>query len=562
MPLENLSRASRAGWLSGRGGGRVAGMDMFEDDAPGPGNNAPEFTVSELSGAVKRTIEREFGHVRVRAEVGRVSRPRSGHMYFDLKDDRSVLAAVSWKGQVARMAVQPEEGMEVIATGRMTTFPGQSKYQLIVDNIEPAGAGALMALLEKRKAMLQAEGLFATERKRALPYLPRVIGVVTSPSGAVIRDILHRLRDRFPVHVLIWPVAVQGQACAPEVARAIEGFNRLLPGGPVPRPDVLIVARGGGSIEDLWGFNEEVVARAVAASQIPLISAVGHETDTTLIDFVSDRRAPTPTAAAELAVPVRADLLGWVADMRARLIRAETQAIQSRRQRLADLARALPRPERLTEGARQRLDTWADRLPNALQRGVSVRRVALSDCAGSLRPGLLRNRIANEHQRLVPYEARLPVALTRSVAQHRRDLGRCAARLQPTTLQRDIGRHRAKLDQLATRFANVARQGVSSRRDRLAALDRLRVTLGYEQTLERGYAVVRDGAGEVLTRKAQADSASALAIQFADGTLDVAPAAGAADGPPGPPASPQPRVKPAKSAKPARKDSPDQGSLF
>lgn len=537
-------------------------MDMFEDDAPGPGNNAPEFTVSELSGAVKRTIEGEFGHVRVRAEVGRVSRPRSGHMYFDLKDDRSVLAAVSWKGQVARMAVQPEEGMEVIATGRMTTFPGQSKYQLIVDNIEPAGAGALMALLEKRKAMLQAEGLFETERKRALPYLPRVIGVVTSPSGAVIRDILHRLRDRFPVHVLIWPVAVQGQACAPEVARAIEGFNRLLPGGPVPRPDVLIVARGGGSIEDLWGFNEEVVARAVAASQIPLISAVGHETDTTLIDFVSDRRAPTPTAAAELAVPVRADLLGWVADMRARLIRAEAQAIQSRRQRLADLARALPRPERLTEGARQRLDTWADRLPNALQRGVSVRRVALSDCAGSLRPGLLRNRIGNERQRLAPYEARLPVALTRSVAQHRRDLGRCAARLQPTTLQRDIERHRAKLDQLATRFANVARQGVAARRDHLAALDRLRVTLGYEQTLERGYAVVRDGAGEVLTRKAQADTASALAIQFADGTLDVAPAAGAADGPPGPPASPQPRVKPAKSAKPARKDSPDQGSLF
>ena len=250
--------------------------DLIDD--PQEGGNAPEFSVSDLSGAIKRMIEGEFSHVRVRGELGRISRPRSGHIYLDLKDDSAVLAGIIWKGVATRLAVQPEEGMEVIATGRMTTFPGQSKYQLIVDNIEPAGAGALMALLEKRKAMLQAEGLFATERKRALPYLPRVIGVVTSPSGAVIRDILHRLRDRFPVHVLIWPVAVQGQACAPEVARAIEGFNRLLPGGPVPRPDVLIVARGGGSIEDLWGFNEEVVARAVAASQIPLISAVGHET--------------------------------------------------------------------------------------------------------------------------------------------------------------------------------------------------------------------------------------------------------------------------------------------
>ena len=355
-------------------------MDMFEDDTPGAGGNAHEFTVSELSGAVKRTIEGEFGHIRVRAEVGRVSRPRSGHLYFDLKDERSVLAAISWKGQVAKMQVQPEEGMEVIATGRMTTFPGQSKYQIIVENVEPAGAGALMALLEKRKAMLQAEGLFGAERKRALPYLPKVIGVVTSPSGAVIRDILHRLRDRFPVHVLIWPVAVQGQKCAPEVARAIEGFNRLAPSGPVPRPDVLIVARGGGSIEDLWGFNEEIVARAAAASDIPLISAVGHETDTTLIDFVSDQRAPTPTAAAEMAVPVRAELAGWVADMRARMIRAQGQAIVSRRQRLADLARALPRPERLTEGARQKLDTWGERLPNALRGGVARRRTRRPGC--------------------------------------------------------------------------------------------------------------------------------------------------------------------------------------
>ncbi|MGL5009277.1 MAG: exodeoxyribonuclease VII large subunit, partial [Paracoccaceae bacterium] len=244
-------------------------MDLFED-TPAPQGNSPEFTVSELAGAVKRVIEGEFGLVRVRGEVGRVSRPASGHLYFDLKDDRAVIAAISWKGQLAKMQVRPEEGMEVIATGRMTTFPGQSKYQLIVEDVAPAGAGALMAMLEKRRAALAAEGLFDPARKKPIPYLPRTIGVITSPSGAVIRDILHRLRDRFPRHVLIWPVAVQGQSCAPDVAAAIRGFNALPAGGPMPRPDLLIVARGGGSLEDLWGFNEEIVVRAAAAGQSPL----------------------------------------------------------------------------------------------------------------------------------------------------------------------------------------------------------------------------------------------------------------------------------------------------
>jgi exodeoxyribonuclease VII large subunit len=257
-------------------------MDLLED---GEAGNTPEFSVSDLSNAVKRVIEGEFGFVRVRGEVGRVSRPRSGHVYLDLKDDRSVISGIMWKGVAARQQTQPEEGMEVIATGRLTTFPGQSKYQILIEEIRPAGAGALMAMLEKRKALLQAEGLFAAERKQPLPYLPEIIGVVTSPSGAVIRDILHRLRDRFPRKVLIWPVAVQGASCAPEVARAIDGFNAMTPGGALPRPDLLIVARGGGSVEDLWGFNEEAVARAAAASEIPLISAVGHETDTTLIEF-------------------------------------------------------------------------------------------------------------------------------------------------------------------------------------------------------------------------------------------------------------------------------------
>src|SRR6056297_2720164 len=358
--------------------------DLIEDD--GPRGNLPEMSVSEISGAVKRVIEGEFGRVRVRGELGRISRPRSGHVYLDLKDDRAVLAGVIWKANAARLATQPEEGLEVVATGRLTTFPQQSRYQLVIESLAPAGVGALMAMLEKRKAALAAEGLFDAGRKRPLPYLPRVIGVVTSPSGAVIRDILHRLRDRFPVEVLVWPVSVQGEGCAPQVARAIAGFNALAPGGTIPRPDLLIVARGGGSVEDLWGFNDEAVVRAAAASGIPLISAVGHETDTTLIDHAADRRAPTPSAAAEIAVPVRADLLAWAEGQGARLSGALARALRDRHQRLRDLSRALARPQDLVHGPSQRLDLWADRLPRALERGLQRRRATLATAAGALRP--------------------------------------------------------------------------------------------------------------------------------------------------------------------------------
>ncbi|MEM8593128.1 MAG: exodeoxyribonuclease VII large subunit, partial [Pseudomonadota bacterium] len=329
-------------------------MDLLDD--PTPGQNTPEYSVSELSGAIKRAIEGEFGRVRVKGEVGRVVQARSGHLYFDLKDDRNTLSCTTWKGQISGLGVMPEEGLEVVATGRMSTFGPQSKYNMNVDTLAVAGQGALMAMLEKRKKALEAEGLFAAERKKPLPYLPEVIGVVTSPTGAVIRDILHRLRDRFPRKVLIWPVAVQGANCAPEVARGIAGFNALAPGGAMPRPDLIIVARGGGSIEDLWGFNEEDVARAAAASDIPLISAVGHETDTTLIDYVSDQRAPTPTAAAELAVPVRRELLAWVEEQGLRLLRGQGGALDRRAERLRDLARALPRRETLLAAPRQRLD--------------------------------------------------------------------------------------------------------------------------------------------------------------------------------------------------------------
>ncbi|MGB3409025.1 MAG: exodeoxyribonuclease VII large subunit, partial [Jannaschia sp.] len=317
--------------------------DLIDDDTPAPRRNEAEFTVSELSSAVKRTLEGTFGRIRVKGEIGRIFRARSGHLYYDVKDDQNVLACTTWKGQLAALSVQPEEGMEVIVTGKLSGFGAQSKYNLNVDAIEVAGAGALMAMLEKRRTQLAAEGLFEASRKQALPFLPEVIGVITSPQGAVIRDILHRLADRFPRNVLIWPVAVQGKACAPEVANAIRGFNA--PDLPFPRPDLLIVARGGGSIEDLWGFNEEIVVRAAAESRIALISAVGHETDTTLIDYASDRRAPTPTAAAEMAVPVRADLIAVVAQMGERQERAAQGHVRARRQRLADIARGLPRPE-------------------------------------------------------------------------------------------------------------------------------------------------------------------------------------------------------------------------
>ncbi len=420
-------------------------MDLFEDAAPAPGNS-PEYTVSELSGAVKRVIEGEFGLVRVRGEVGRVSRPSSGHLYFDLKDDRAVIAAVSWKGQVAKMQVRPEEGMEVVATGRMTTFPGQSKYQLIVEDVAPAGAGALMAMLERRRAALQAEGLFDPARKQPIPFLPRVIGVVTSPSGAVIRDILHRLRDRFPRHVLIWPVAVQGQDCAPQVAAAIRGFNAIAPGGPVPRPDLLIVARGGGSLEDLWGFNEEIVVRAAADSRIPLISAVGHETDTTLIDFAADLRAPTPTAAAELAVPVRLDLVAAVETLAARQGRAVSAAMDRRRLRLSDLSRGLPRLDALTGTAAQRLDAASGRLSGALGLMLATLRGRFDARAARLRPEALLALVARRRETLAARGEALAARLARQADAAHARLDKWASRLAPalTRTLAEAGRPRPK----------------------------------------------------------------------------------------------------------------------
>ena len=384
---------------------------MFDEDEPQ--SNVAEFTVSELSGAIKRAIEDDFGFVRVRGELGRVARPASGHLYFDLKDDKSVLASVCWKAVSGRLAVQPEQGLEVVCTGNLTTFAGQSRYQLVVQHMEPAGAGALMALLEARRKKLAAEGLFLDEVKKPIPYLPRSIGVVTSPSGAVIRDILHRLAERFPRHVMVWPVRVQGQGSAEEVAQAIDGFNALpvqSEGDGPSRPDLIIVARGGGSFEDLWSFNEEIVVRSVAASAIPIISAIGHETDTTLIDYVADKRAPTPTAAAEMAVPVRAQLLANVLDLERRLVQSSERILVNHRNHLSGLSRGLPRPQDIVAQASQRLDIVSQKLDFGLQRFVQDAKARIAHVANRLQP-----RILDVSRRLPPLEDQAR-RLTRAIA--------------------------------------------------------------------------------------------------------------------------------------------------
>ncbi|MBT4567111.1 MAG: exodeoxyribonuclease VII large subunit [Marinovum sp.] len=513
--------------------------DLIDD--PKDGLNDPEFTVSEISGAIKRLIEGEFSHVRLKGEIGRVSFPRSGHVYLDLKDEKAVISAVIWKGVAARLQIQPEEGMEVVATGRVTTFGGQSKYQLVIEQLKPAGVGALMAMLEKRKAVLAAEGLFQTSHKKQIPSLPEVIGVVTSPSGSVIRDILHRLRDRFPRKVLIWPVAVQGDRCAPEVSAAIAGFNRFSPGASLPRPDLIIVARGGGSLEDLWGFNEEAVARAAFASEIPLISAVGHETDTTLIDYVADHRAPTPTAAAELAVPVRHELLATLESQEARMSRAMSTVLTTRGQRMWDVARALPRLETLLENPRQKLDHLADRLPAGLKLALQQHRVKLTQFSGVLRPAALKNIIMVAKQQISSLSPRLEPALLRGIDVRKTTFENTQKRLDIRPLERVLVQDRKDLDQLSKRLSDTGLRHISQLGEQLTALDRLRETLGYKATLKRGYAVVRADQ-KVVTSKDQAAKSDSLEIEFKDGKMKLWSGGG---------------------AKPARaKSSPDQGSLF
>ena len=418
--------------------------------------------------------------MRVRGEISQPSFPRSGHCYFRLKDENAVIDGVAWKGTILRLGIKIEEGLEVIATGKLTTYAGSSRYQIIVDRLELAGEGALLKLLEDRRKKLAAEGLFDLDKKRELPFLPEVIGVVTSPSGAVIRDILHRLADRFPRRVLVWPVAVQGEKAAAEVAAAIAGFNRLPEKGPVPRPDVLIVARGGGSLEDLWAFNEEIVVRAAAASIIPLISAVGHETDTTLIDFASDRRAPTPTAAAEMAVPVRADLLAEVLDYGKRTVASLNRGLRDAAFALTSLARGLGDPYRLIEERQQRLDVAGERLLMGPKRVIEVKyqqivgEARALTAAGKRFKSEMEQRIAHTNDRLKQYGDRLK-------------------------------RHSGEL------FVRGA--------DRVDQLGKLLESYSFHSVLNRGFALVRDQDGQPVLAAAGTQSGDTLSIEFADGRV-------------------------------------------
>lgn len=473
--------------------------DFYENEPGAPLANVHEYSVSEISLSLKRTVEETFSYVRVRGEISGFKRHSSGHCYMALKDDKAVLDAVIWRGNAGKLGFRPEDGLEVVATGKITTYPGRSKYQIVIDHMEPAGVGALMALLEERKKKLAAQGLFDPQHKRRLPFLPKVIGVVTSPTGAVIRDILHRLNDRCPRHVLVWPVAVQGEKAAEQITAAIQGFNALHPGGPIPRPDVLIVARGGGSLEDLWAFNEEIVVRAAAQSDIPLISAVGHETDTTLIDYASDKRAPTPTAAAEMAVPVMADLRYTLGDLSARHERAMARRLDRSTDTVRALGRAMPSLRDIIAIPSQRLDELTDRLPRALNV-------------------LVTNKGAN--------------------------LARISGRLQDRLLVTMMGHQGRMVRELERRMHRAFDQYMRHMADSIRASTRLLDSLSYERVLERGFAVVMDTSGHPVTRAVNVTSGQALSLRFHDGEVAAVTAGGSA-----------PKKK-------TKTDKPEQGQLF
>ena len=493
-------------------------MSESSTDTPVPteDGNARPYSVSELAFALKRTLEDAYGFVRLRGELSKVTHHSNGHVYLTLKDERAAIDGVVWKGQVRGLSVRPEQGLEVIVTGKITSYPAGSRYQIVIETMEAAGVGALLAQLERLKARLSSEGLFAAERKSPLPYLPAVVGVVTSPTGAVIRDILHRIRDRWPCRVIVWPVVVQGDAAAAQVAGAIRGFDALDGTGPIPRPDVLIVARGGGSVEDLWPFNDEGLARAVAACRIPLISAVGHETDTTLIDFVSDRRAPTPTAAAEMATPVLAELKGFLGDLAARLHRSGGRAVDDRRGRVEAAERGLRRAPDLVRLAEQRFDI----------------------VSGRLAAGLARN-----------------------AAAHERELVRVSSRLSPLLLQRPQAVQRQRLDAVTARLTPAMGRGLDRAAERLAALSKLYGSVDPDRPLQRGFARVTRADGATVHAGAALAAGEAVSLKFGDQVIRQAVIDGPAGAIPPPPPAPQAAgPRPAKS-KPPREAS-NQGDLF
>lgn len=571
---------------------------------PNSAGNVVEFTVSELSNAVKRALEDGFGHVRLRGEVSGYRGPHaSGHCYFSLKDDKAKIDAVVWRGVWSRLKFKPEEGMEVIATGKVSSFPGSSKYQIVIESLEPAGLGALMAQLEERKRRLAAEGLFAEERKRALPFLPRVVGIVTSPTGAVIRDMLHGFTERFPTRVVVWPVRVQGDGSAAEVAAAIRGFNAIGEDGPIPRPDVMIVARGGGSLEDLWGFNDEMVVRAVADSAIPVISAVGHETDWTLIDLVADARAPTPTKAAEWAVPKHSDLLAETGKLGLRLTVAIRRALEALHRDLRSAERGLPRAEDLAALPRQRLDHVAHRLDGALRARVQRCHTRFFQVAGRLpnprslvvhqrqridatgvRLGralgantqahhtrhvriaarlhhrLLQVRIARGTDRLGGLAQRARECLAKTASVRRARLERASGGLQPAPIRHRIERCGERLDTLASRNRRALIMGLAQRRHALLGQAKLLESLGYHSVLARGFALVRGAEGAAIRSARAVTAGEALEIEFADGRVN-------AEARPDPEvlrtAKPSRQPAPARPASSAPRKAPDdQGSLF
>lgn len=532
--------------------------NVFENDSP---SNLTEYSVSELSGSIKRTVETAFDQVRVRGEISGYRGPHSsGHAYFSLKDDRSRIDAVIWKGTFSRLRFRPEEGMEVIATGKVTTFPGSSKYQIVIETLEPAGAGALMALIEERKRRLGAEGLFDPARKRRLPFMPSVIGVVTSPTGAVIRDILHRISDRFPVHVIVWPVKVQGEGSGEEVANAIRGFNSFQPGGSLRRPDVLIVARGGGSLEDLWSFNDEGVVRAAAESQIPLISAVGHETDWTLIDYAADVRAPTPTGAAEMAVPVRAELEAQLSGLSARLHGGVNRHMDQRRQSVRALVRALPSLDQLLALPRRRFDEVAAGLGRGLELNTINKRRSFERTAAHLRPDVLANRIAERRQMLTERITRAERTVERLLDRSKSRVGRADAVFAslPARLKTQTSRMRDHIANLSRHAETAIRHKLTRVRGDLSAQERMLQSLSYKNVLKRGYAVIRDDENRPVSQAAMLQAGAGISIEFSDGRIGAITTEGGE-----PPAGA--RKRPARTAEPKAADPaapPKQGSLF
>lgn len=530
---------------------------MAIDSSNDSQSNVAEYSVSEISGSIKKTVEGAFSHVRVRGEISGFRGPHSsGHAYFSIKDERARMDAVVWKGVYNRLKFKPEEGMEMIATGKITTYPGSSKYQIVIEQLEPAGAGALMALLEERKKKLTAEGLFDAGRKQLLPYMPKVIGVVTSPTGAVIRDILHRISDRFPVEVIVWPVRVQGETSGDEVAAAINGFNAEMSDPVIKKPDIIIVARGGGSLEDLWGFNDEAVVRAASNSDIPIISAVGHETDWTLLDLVADERAPTPTGAAEIAVPVKADLEAGLANMAARLKSASSRLIDQRRQHFVALSRGLPSLDNLLALPRRRLDDADKNLGKALELNVINKRRAFDNPANRLTPVSLTAAIADRNARLKTQSQSLNISFERVIDRKSNQLSNASRALSPMpqNIAQKTKQFSQQIRQLEMRANNAISGELEFAKQHLNAHTRMLHSLSYKSVLNRGYAILRDEQQKPVVSSKDIAKGQALQVELADGSVDVIEAGD------------QPDIE-IKSAKPKKKPvqktkSTEQGSLF